>query len=321
MKSHKTRVALLVGGPSSEHEISLLSGRTIHKYLDEEKFDVIPILIDRKGRWPIELEDLPNMADIAFIGMHGEYGEDGVLQETLRDLDIPYTWSDPMASALAMNKPMAYRVFQAHGIKVPNAKVFERHNINNLDVNTIELPAVIKPVNKGSLAGISLVRRAEDLKTALDRAFTFGRNTLVENFISGTELSCGVMDDGMGNVFPLPIVGGVARAGVNIEHNQRGISAPHEIKLARLSSGEIDAAQATAVKVHQAVGASGASKAHMIIGEDGELYVLGVNTIPIMTETSFFPLAVLAHGLSLPEMFERIIETAFVRHQSLRKLK
>jgi len=311
----------LVGGPSSEYEISLLSGKTVHKYLDNKKFNVIPVLIDRKGRWPIAPEDLPSIADVVFISMHGEYGEDGTLQTTLRDLDVPYTWSDPMASALAMNKPLAHRVFQSHGIKVPETRVVERHNSRGLGVNVLELPVVVRPVNKGSLSGVSLVRRESDLRTALDKAFAFGRSVMIKNFIPGLEFSCGVIDDGMGNTFPLPIVENIARAGVHLEHDRHLTGVPREAKLTRLSPEEIGRAQAIAVRAHQAVGASGASRTRMVFGEDGELYVLEINTIPEVTETSFLPRAAQAHGISPPELFERIIEAAFVRHQLSRRLK
>ncbi|MDD5710621.1 MAG: ATP-grasp domain-containing protein [Candidatus Colwellbacteria bacterium] len=321
MELHRTRVALLVGGPSSEHEISLLSGEAIRKHLDKKRFNAIPILIDRKGEWPISPKRLPDIADVAFVGIHGEYGEDGVLQEILQDLEIPYTGSDPMTSALVINKPLVYRVLQAHGIKVPNARVIDRHNSSDLQAEILELPVVVKPVNKGASAGVSLVRRADGLKAALERAFAFNRSIMIEDFIPGLEFSCGVMDDGMGNVFPLPVVSEIARAGVHLEHDHYRTGIPREIRLIGLPPDDINRAQAIAVTAHQAVGASGVSRTHMIFGEDGELYVLGVNTIPEMAETSFLSRAAQAHGLSLAEMFERLIEAAFIRHQLSRRLK
>lgn len=226
-----------------------------------------------------------------------------------------------MASALAINKPLAYRVFQAHGMNVPNIQVVGRHNVRDLNLETLKLPVIVKPVNKGPLVGVSWVRRMKDLGAALNRAFAFGRTAMVKNFIPGMEFSCGVVDDGMGNVVPLPVVGDIAKAGAHLEHDWYGTGIPREVKLVRLAPRELGMAQAIAVRAHQAVGASGASKTRMILGEDGEIYVLEVSTIPAMTETSFLPLAVQAHGMSLPEMFERILETAFVRHQSSRRFK
>ena len=319
MKLRRTRVALLVGGPSAEHDLSLLSGRTVHKYLDRDKFDVSPILIDRRGRWPIEIEHLPKMADIAFVGMHGEYGEDGTLQEVLRDLEVPYTGSDPVASALAINKPLVYRILRASGIRVPKAEIIGRHNARYLNIDRVRLPVVVRPSNKGSLTGVSVVRRTEDLEKAINKALAFNRTVLVEDFIPGRELSCGVMDDGMGNIFPLPIVEEVVRPSISSGYNpELAVGSLPEIILAHLTPEEMGTAQAAAVRAHQAVGASGISRLRMTLGEDGELYGMEINTVPVMAEASFFPRAAIAHGIGIPEMLERIIDAAFVRHRSLK---
>lgn len=318
MKTRRTRVALLVGGPSAEHDVSLASGRVVHTHLDKDKYEVVPITVSRKGHWPIDSAHLPDVADVAFVAMHGEYGEDGALQEVLRDVGIPYTGSDVMASALAMNKILASRVFRANGIRVPASIVAHRHGLSELELERISFPAVVKPSNRGSSVGVTLVRRIDDLIGAIDKALAFGSSALVEEFVPGRELTCAVIDDGLGHVFPLPVTEIRPRAGALFDYHSKYIpGASDEITPADLDEVLSGAVQAMAVRAHEAVGASGATRADIILGEDGELYLLEVNTIPGMTETSLLTRAALSHGISLSELFDRLIEAAFIKHRSI----
>jgi len=308
----------LVGGPSSEHEVSLSSGRVVHKHIDHDKYEVIPIVIGRKGDWPIEQKQLPDVADVAFVMMHGEYGEDGTIQEILRDLNMPYTWSDVMASSLAMNKPLSYRAFRAHGMDTPESKTVSRHNFHDIDYEIFDLPAIVKPADRGSSVGVSLVRRISDLKDAVEKALTHSKTAMVEKFIPGKEFTCGVLDDSMGGAFPLPVTQIFPRTSNFFDYHAKYVpGASHEVTPAQISKEEAERIQATALRAHQAVGASGASRTDMILGEDGELYVLEVNTIPGMTETSLLPQGAIAHGISISELLDRIIESAFIRHKSI----
>lgn len=318
MKTHKTRVALLVGGPSSEHEVSLASGRVVHANLDKDRYDIIPVLVSRKGEWPIEPRHLKDMVDVAFIAMHGEYGEDGAVQELLEDIELPYTGSNFMASALAMNKVLAQRLLKSHGILVPDSMVVAPHEVADIDHASVYLPAVVKPADKGSSVGVSIVREEEALRGAIDKALSFSKKVMIEKYISGKELTCAVLDDGMSGVFPLPVTEIIPKGANFFDYNakyQKGGS--DEITPARLSDEDTLRAQATAVRVHEALGASGASRTDMILGEDGGLYVLELNTIPGMTETSLLPQAAIVHGMTLTELFDRIIEAAFVKHAAL----
>jgi len=205
MKPHKTRVALLVGGPSSEHDVSLASGRVVHANLDKDRYEIVPVLVSRKGEWPIEPEYLKDMIDVAFIAMHGEYGEDGTVQELLEDLGVPYTGSDFMSSALAMNKILAQRLLKSHGVLVPSSMIVASHEVANLDHALVYLPAVVKPADKGSSVGVSIVREADALLKAIDKALSFSKKVMIEKYILGKELTCAVLDDGMSGVFPLPV--------------------------------------------------------------------------------------------------------------------
>jgi len=317
MKPHKVRVALLVGGPSSEHDVSLASGRLVHASLDKDRYDIIPVLVNRKGEWPVEPKHLKDMADVVFVAMHGEYGEDGTVQELLRDLEIPYTGSDHMASALAMNKILSRRLFKAHGMNVPHSVVFNSHESAERDWSDISLPAVVKPFNRGSSLGVGIARTIDEVKLALERAFSYSKRALIEEYIQGRELACGVVDDGMGHAFPLPVTEIIPKSGFFDYNAKYTKGATDKVTPARILERETGLAQAVALRAHELVGASGVSKTDMILGEDGGLYVLELNTIPGMTETSLLPQAALAHGMTLAELFDRIIEAAFIKHAAM----
>lgn len=317
MKPRRTRVALLVGGPSSEHDVSLASGRVVYANLDKERYEIVPVLISRAGEWPVDPAHLKHMADIAFVAMHGEYGEDGVVQEMLKDAGIPYTGSDHMASALAMNKILSRRLFKAHGINVPESRVLEHYESFREDWSDIPLPAVVKPADRGSSVGVSIARTADEVKLALERALSYSKRALIEEYISGREITCGVLDDGMGRAFPLPVTEIVPRSGLFDYNAKYTKGAADEITPARLPRRESGLAQAVALRAHELVGASGFSRTDMILGENGNLYVLEINTIPGLTENSLLPQAALAHGMTLGELFDRIIEAAFVKHAAL----
>ena len=318
MKPRKTRVALLVGGPSSEHDVSLASGRVVHANLDKNKYEVVPVLVSRKGEWPIEPKHLKDMIDVAFIAMHGEYGEDGTVQELLEDLDVPYTGSDFMASALAMNKILAQRLLKSHGILVPSSTVVASHEVADLDHASIYLPAVVKPADKGSSVGVSIVRDIDALSKAIEKALSFSKQVMIERYVLGKELTCAVLDDGMSGVFPLPVTEIIPKGATFFDYDAKYTKGgSEEITPARISAEDTLRAQATAVRAHEALGASGTSRTDMILGEDGGLYVLELNTIPGMTETSLLPQAAIAHGMTLGELFDRIIEAAFIKHAAM----
>ncbi len=303
MKPHKIRVALLVGGPSLEHEVSLASGRLVHAHLDTAKYDVIPVVISRAGDWSVDPSHLPGTVDVAFIALHGEYGEDGVVQELLRDMKVPYTGSDHLASALGMNKILASRLLKAHGIETPESIVFQGHDSIHGDWKDVALPAVVKPANRGSSTGVGLARTHAELKAMIERALSHSNRVLIQKFVPGIELVGAVVDDGLGNPFPLPLM-------------QISSASTRNFVPASLPARDMGMAQAVALRTHELVGASGVSTVDMILGEDGNLYVLEIDTIPSMGEASPLLQAALTHGMRPSELFDRIIEAAFIRHSS-----
>jgi len=314
-RQNKLRVALLMGGPSAEHDVSLSSGEVVSYALDTEKFEVVPVVITRGGQWPVPIEELKDDVDIAFIALHGEYGEDGTVQSELSEAGIPYTGSDVLPSALAMNKVLSARLLGAHGIRVPRFVVVHKHEKEIESFEHFGYPVIVKPVDRGSSVGLAIVRRPDELYVALHKSFGVSRDAMIQEYIPGHEVTCSVLDDGLGDALPMPVTEIIPNHGGIFDYAAKyNVGASTEITPARLSDEGTELVQRTAVATHRAVGASGISRTDMIISEDGELYVLEINTIPGMTSTSLLPQAAIAHGIELPELFERIIESGMRRH-------
>jgi len=316
----KWRVAVLMGGPSAEHDVSLSTGKMITEALDRARYDVKPVLISRAGEWQISPEDLKEKFDIAFIAMHGEYGEDGEVQGILERVGLPYTGSGVLPSALAMNKVLSSRLFRAHGMNVPDFVAAGKHDDLNRLRLPFELPVVAKPIDRGSSVGVSIVRKETEIAPALERAFKFSRNAMIQRYIQGREINCAVIDDGKGSMEVLPVTEIIPKTSNFFDYYAKYTpKASEEITPARLSEEETHAVQDAAKRAHEIIGASGMSCTNFILSPDGALYILELNSIPGMTPTSLLPQAALAHGLTFPELLDRIISAAFVRYGIARR--
>ena len=180
----KKRIAVLMGGLSAEREVSLMSGAAVHGALVARGYDAVAVDMGRD----LAQQLINKSVDVAFICLHGRYGEDGAVQGLLEVMGIPYTGSGVLASALAMNKIFAKKVFQACGLTVAPYRVVRRGEEPGLETLGFSLPVVVKPSQEGSSVGISIVRREEDFRQALDVAFTYDEEILVEQFIKGREI-------------------------------------------------------------------------------------------------------------------------------------
>lgn len=300
----KKKIAVLVGGPSAEHEISLRTGRMILKNLDRKKYAAKVIKISANGRWPTPLTKLKKDFDVAFIAMHGEYGEDGTVQRILKRRQIPFTGSGIRASQLGMDKMKSLTLFKKAGLIVPASEMLRL----GTRYNPRHYPVVIKPNDRGSSVGISIVERFQDFPAAIDLALKYSPQVIIQEYIKGREFTCGVieMDGRLKPFLPTEIV---PLHGRFFDYEAKYTSgATKEITPPRLSASEIKALQNIALKTHRAIGARGFSRTDMILGLDDKFYVLEINTIPGMTETSLLPQAAKAEGISFPQLLNLIIE-------------
>ena len=370
MASRKKRIAVLMGGPSSEYEISLATGRKILSALDPERYLVQPVIVTRERQWlippvaefvagpsagvpfpldppcpeapvpaeppsdahshhsnvlkNIRMRNIPPMlrlvpraedqalrdmrqggVDVVFIAMHGEFGEDGTVQGLLEAIGIPYTGSGVLASALGMDKPRAYAVFRDGGLAVPDFFVLEWGAWR-------EYGDAVRRQAEAAF-GFPLVIKPADAEAGVAEAFRHADRVILQRYIPGIEVQCGMLETDAGTM-PLPPTEIVPKERAFFDYYSKYTpGATNEITPPRLPPDTIRRIQETALTAHHAIGAQGMSRTDMILGEDGVLYILEINTIPGMTETSLLPQAAATVGIPFPRLLDTIIEAALRR--------
>lgn len=301
-----------MGGPSSEHKVSLQTGGKIAEHLDREKFEVLPVKIKKNGKWPITLADLKEKADVAFIAMHGEYGEDGQVQSLLETFSIPYTGSGPMASAWAMDKGKAQLVFAENGLSVPEGIIFKKtdSDIDWEKVKQWELPLVVKPADRGSSVGVSIVKKFENLGSAIRQAFQRSDIVMIQKYIKGRELACGVLEVNGVSLALMPTEIVPKKSDFFDFASKYEAGGSEEITPPDLPREKLKEIQLTALRAHKALGCAGMSRTDLILDSSGKLHVLEINTIPGMTQTSLLPQQAEKMGFEFPRLLEIIIQSA-----------
>ena len=298
-------VACLYGGFSAEREVSLVSGRDCSAALREAGYTVSEIDV---GRDPAALATALSPApDAAFNALHGRWGEDGCVQGILEFLRIPYTHSGVLASALAMNKPMAKRLFAAAGLLCPEGFVIDSAEVAKGDV--IERPYVIKPPHEGSSVGVKIVTEGTNIPPLEGAGWAFGEMVLVEKFVPGRELTVAVMGDR-----PLAVTEIQPQVGFYDYDAKYTEGRAEHLVPAAVHQSIYDEAMETALAAHQLLGCRGISRADFryddTAGEPGTLYLLEVNTQPGMTPLSLVPEQAAHLGTSFPELCAWLVENA-----------
>jgi len=304
----RLRIALLCGGKSSEREVSLKSAVYVKTALDKEKYELV--IYDPAFDLSKLINDAHNI-DVALVMLHGRYGEDGTIQGLLDLLGIPYQCSGVLASALAMNKIMAKKIFRLAGLKVGEDIVLEysKEYSSEQIIAKLGLPLVVKPADGGSSIALSLVKTKNELQPAIEQAFKHSHQVLVEKYIAGKEITGGVL--GNKELIALPIVEILPQGNHHFFDYQAKYTpgATKEICPAPLPPHLTEKAQQCALLAHKALGCKGYSRTDMILkGEN--IYILETNTIPGMTETSIFPLAAKAMGIPFSALVEELINLA-----------
>lgn len=296
------RIGVLAGGPSSEREISLQSGGSVCQALKEEGYNAI--FIDVLG----DVCDLRRALDkekveVVFIALHGRFGEDGTVQRALEEMSIPYTGSGPRASMLALDKLASKRIFAEKNINTPAYKAFRQGQ--EIDEDSLDLPVVIKPRREGSSIGLSVVKTKDELKDALEAAYRYDDMIIIEKRIEGNEITVGILDDE-------PLCAIQVVPGGEFYDYEAKYKSPDTAYLvpAPLEAGLSRAGQLLSKKAHAALGCRGFSRVDMILGDDGEFFVLEVNTIPGLTSRSLLPKAAQHAGISFNRLCEKVVSMA-----------
>jgi len=307
------KIGVLVGGPSSEREISLKSGKAVFTALKDAGLDVSAIDIITDGvEENIRLIKSHNI-DCAFIALHGHFGEDGAIQGILEQMRLPYTGSGVLASKLAMDKVSSRDIFLREHLNVPRCRVLEKSHKDKLTDIVIELglPLVIKPASNGSSIGLSKIDKAEGLPQAVSLAFSFDQKILIEEYIKGREITVGILDD-----TPLPAIEIIPK------HKFFDYEAKYQAGLtdyvvpAQIDEEILEEASKAALAAHRALGCFGCSRVDIILDEKNKPFILEINTIPGMTATSLLPKAAKTKGIDFTELCLRLVTLAYEKTQS-----
>jgi D-alanine--D-alanine ligase len=301
-------VAVLMGGPSEEHAISLKSGHGVDEALSRQGHRVHPVEIPQA----IGVEEATATArlalqqlapDVVFIALHGRFGEDGLIQQLCEELHLAYVGSGPQASRLGMDKIASRRRFEQAGLVVPRWRVLVPSAGEPLDeAPGWSYPLVVKPSGQGSSLGVSIVPEPGALAAAVDSAAQFDSRVLIEEFIRGREVTAGILGDQ-----PLPVVEIRPRAGF-FDYRAKYTSGLTEYLVpAPLPSSAARATQAAGLAAHRALGCRHLSRADLILREDGVPVLLEVNTIPGFTPTSLLPKAAACAGIGYDALCEQLI--------------
>jgi D-alanine-D-alanine ligase len=291
------KIAVLMGGPGSEREVSLATGRGVAKALRSLGAEVVEV--------DVRNEDfqLPKDVDLAFITIHGTFGEDGQIQKILERRGIAYTGDGARESEIAFDKIRTKQKFQEHGVTTPPWEV-----IHPGQRPTIPLPIVVKPAREGSTVGVVIVKNENDLESAIGEAAKYDRELLIEKFVSGRELTIGILGDQA-----LPIIEIIPKGGFYDFNNkypflnpQAGGGAEH-VCPARIDAGKTKEIQQVALHAFRAAGLRVYARVDVILPENEPPSVLEINTIPGMTEASLLPEAAAAAGIGYADLCARII--------------
>ncbi|WP_217914135.1 D-alanine--D-alanine ligase family protein [Miltoncostaea marina] len=307
------RVAVLKGGRSLEREVSLRSGANAAAALRRLGHEVIEVDADRSLVRTLRAE----RPEAAFIALHGRGGEDGTVQELLEILEIPYTGPGVLACERAMDKVVAKAHFEAAGVPTPAAYAFRQEAFRELGAGEalgeirerLGLPLVVKPAAQGSALGISVAHEPGDIPSALMTALAYDDRVLLERFVPGRELAISVL--GTADPWALPVVEAIPRNRDFYDFESRYTPGLTELVApARLPDEVAQEAARLAIACYRALGCRGVSRVDMILDPDDRLWVLEINAIPGMTDTSLLPKAAEAAGLGFDEVVERILAEA-----------
>ena len=309
----KLNIVVLMGGMSSEYEVSLSTGENVIEYLDKEKYNIMPIVISKKGEWFVgdkrkTVDEVLKDVDVAFNALHGEYGEDGRIQGLLDCFGIPYTGSGVLASSLGMDKIKSYELFKLHGLNVPKGVILKK---KNKFVNMLSKKLVVKPSCLGSSVGISIVSDKKNLKKAIDKAFERCDVVIVEEYIDGLEVTCGILDNIRGQKhFALPVTEIIPPDGHFFEYEVKYDGSTQEITPARISKELTKEIQEQSIEAHRLLDCEGYSRVDFILKDNKKPYILEVNTLPGLTSESLLPKAAKEAGIEFSELLDIIIKNA-----------
>jgi D-alanine-D-alanine ligase len=299
----KTRkIGVLCGGSSHEREVSLKTGDAVYRALVSLRLNACKLDVDKN----ITLILVKERVDLAFIALHGKLGEDGTIQGLLEIMGIPYTGSGVLASALALDKTYTKKVFYYHNLPMTKYRVLEKRvEASGNILGDLDYPIIVKPAREGSTIGVTIVQEPSGLDSAINIAFGYGDKILIEEYIEGREITVGILGDKS-----LPVIEIVSKTAFYDYRAKYEPGMSEHIVPAKLPREQYEFAQYLALSAHRALGCRGATRVDMVMDREGKIYLLEVNTIPGMTETSLLPEAAAVAGIDFKQLVVKILSYA-----------
>ena len=317
----KTRVAVIYGGRSGEHEVSLRSAKSIIDAMDPEKYKILHFVISQEGKWsprPIVPEPRSNPEiDVVFPVLHGTFGEDGTIQGLLELAELPYVGAGVLASSASMDKEVMKRLAKERGLPVVDYFVVPECGSLKFD---LDFPKFVKPANLGSSVGISKVQNEREMMAAIELARSYDRKVIVERGITGREFECAVL----GNNSPVAAVPcEILPSRDFYDYDDKYVLEKAATVIpADLSAEQTAELQRLAVECYRAVDCEGMARVDFLLeNATGKLYINEINTIPGFTSISMYPKMWEYSGLPMPKLIDRLIELALERHEAKKRLR
>ncbi|GEP63242.1 D-alanine--D-alanine ligase [Clostridium beijerinckii] len=293
------KIGVIMGGISSEREISLQSGKSIIENINKEKYEVLPIVIDKK-------EDIINKSkgiDFALLALHGQFGEDGTVQSVLQTLGIPYSGCGPLSSAMCMDKDVSKSVLEANGIRTASwINLRKDDNIDFNKINELGYPVVVKPTHGGSSVATFIVKEDKEIENCVSEAFKWDSEVMIEKFIKGDEITCPVYNNKM-----LPVIAIKPKAEFFDFTSKYQDGGAEEI-VVELEAELHKEVEKMALETYKALKCEVYSRVDMIVTEEGVPYILEINTLPGMTKNSLIPKSAAALNIGFSELIDMIIQ-------------
>ncbi len=338
----KIKIGVLMGGMSTEHEVSILSGQQVVLNLDRDKYEVLPVVISKTGSWQLtsdkEISNLLNpinlkgtkkeislkevrkinniesisdrKIDVVFVALHGNFGEDGVVQGMLELAQVKYTGSGVLASAVGMDKDAFRKIMIAEGLPVPKyISIDKQYKLSDVFKKLGKMPYFIKPVSGGSSVGASIARDENELNKGLKEAFKYGKKVLIDEYVQGRELTCAVLGNDTLKVLPVIEIKPIKGHFFDYESKYTE-SGAEEIVPANLDKKITKKIQELSLRVFKALNCRGFGRIDFILKNNGDPVILEINTIPGLTPMSLLPKAAAADGISYSALLDIIIKNA-----------
>lgn len=303
MAATRRRVGVLLGGLSAEREVSLRTGEAVAGALEERGHEVVRIYVDRDVDQVLRQTPI----DVAWIALHGRWGEDGCIQGLLETMGIPYTGSSVLASALAMDKLKAKELFRLHNVPTPPYYVVDAEGLAEIEEvhGSFGFPAVVKPRREGSSIGVSIAKDLVELAKSVEEALRFDAHAIVERWVKGREIAVGILDGRVLGAVEIAPKRGFYDYQAKYQKGMADYFLPPRIEPTR----QLGVLQ-IAARAHEVLGCTGATRADLLVTEGQNEYVLEVNTLPGMTQTSLLPKIARSAGMDFGDLCEAVLSGA-----------